>query len=548
MTRPDPHPPARLQLAHITKRYPAVVANSDVSMTVQPGEVHAVLGENGAGKSTLMKIIYGSVKPDEGTVMFNGQPVHIRNPQEARVLGISMVFQHFSLFDTLTVAENVWLGLDKSLSLAEVTQRITAKASEYGLDIDPARPVHTLSVGEMQRVEIIRSLLTNPQLLILDEPTSVLTPQAVEKLFVVLKKLASEGCSILYISHKLHEIRELCSACTVLRGGKVTGVCNPQEESNASLSRLMIGAEPPELEHRALKAGDTVLRVNGLTLPREDQFGVDLEAISLQVRAGEVVGIAGVSGNGQKELLYALSGEDTRADAPMIEVLGRDVARFGPGRRRAYGVHFVPEERLGRGAVPTLGLAHNLLLTRREALGRSGWINVKALQAQASEIIRRFNVKAGGPNAAARSLSGGNLQKFIVGREIEANPKLLIVSQPTWGVDVGASAQIRGEILALRDAGCAVLVVSEELDELFEICDRLYVIAKGRLSPSVDRARATVPQIGEWMSGLWDTTSGHPEPFDELRTGSVEGLAGASTGSARTGLAGTATGGHHVQA
>jgi general nucleoside transport system ATP-binding protein len=504
-------PPAgtapRLQLAHITKRYPAVVANSDVSLTVLPGETHAVLGENGAGKSTLMKIIYGSVKPDEGTVMFNGQPVHIRNPQEARALGIAMVFQHFSLFDTLTVAENVWLGLDKSLSLDEVSKRITAKASEYGLDIDPLRPVHTLSVGEMQRVEIIRSLLTNPQLLILDEPTSVLTPQAVEKLFVVLKKLSSEGCSILYISHKLHEIRELCTACTVLRGGKVTGVCNPQQESNASLSRLMIGAEPPALEHRELKAGDAVLRVNALTLSREDQFGVDLEAISLQVRAGEVVGIAGVSGNGQKELLYALSGEDTRADAPMIELLGRDVARFGPGKRRALGLHFVPEERLGRGAVPSLGLAHNLLLTRNEALGKSGWIQVKTLQSQAAEIIRRFNVKAGGPNAAAKSLSGGNLQKFIVGREIEANPKLLIVSQPTWGVDVGAAAQIRGEILALRDAGCAVLVVSEELDELFEICDRLYVIAKGRLSPSIDRAKATVPQIGEWMSGLWDSAS-----------------------------------------
>ena len=545
MTQPDPHPPARLQLAHITKRYPAVVANSDVSLTVQPGETHAVLGENGAGKSTLMKIIYGSVKPDEGTVMFNGQPVHIRNPQEARALGISMVFQHFSLFDTLTVAENVWLGLDKSLSLAEVTQRITAKAGEYGLDIDPARPVHTLSVGEMQRVEIIRSLLTNPQLLILDEPTSVLTPQAVDKLFVVLKKLASEGCSILYISHKLHEIRELCTACTVLRGGKVTGVCNPQEESNASLSRLMIGAEPPELEHRELKAGDTVLKVNALTLPREDQFGVDLDRISLQVRAGEVVGIAGVSGNGQKELLYALSGEDTRADAPMIEVLGREVARFGPRRRRADGVHFVPEERLGRGAVPTLSLAHNLLLTRGEALGRSGWINVKALQAQADEIIRRFNVKAGGPNAAAKSLSGGNLQKFIVGREIEANPKLLIVSQPTWGVDVGASAQIRGEILALRDAGCAVLVVSEELDELFEICDRLYVIAKGRLSPSVDRARATVPQIGEWMSGLWDESSGRAEP--------VEAFADADAATGRqaqdkTGSARPVSGGHHAQA
>ena len=498
------HTAHRLQLTGITKRYPGVVANNGVSLTVQPGEIHAVLGENGAGKSTLMKIIYGAVKPDEGAVLFNGQPVHIRNPQMARALGISMVFQHFSLFDTLTVAENVWLGLDKSLSLAEVAASIRAKGDEYGLPIDPERPVHTLSVGEMQRVEIIRALLTNPQLLILDEPTSVLTPQAVEKLFLTLKQLASEGCSILYISHKLHEIRALCTACTVLRGGQVTGVCDPREESNASLSRLMIGAEPPELEHRPLHAGEAVLRVNGLTLASDDPFGTALADIALTVRAGEVVGIAGVSGNGQGELLRALSGEDTRAPAGSVLLGAQDVARLGPGRRRALGLHFVPEERLGRGAVPTLSLAQNLLLSRRDAVGPLGWVRVGALKAQAQAIIARYQVKANGPGAAAKSLSGGNLQKFIVGREIEANPKLLIVSQPTWGVDVGASAQIRGAILALRDAGCAVLVVSEELEELFEISDRLHVIAKGRLSPSLDRADATVERIGEWMSGLWD--------------------------------------------
>jgi general nucleoside transport system ATP-binding protein len=494
----------RLALAHITKRYPAVVANDDVSLSVQPGETHAVLGENGAGKSTLMKIIYGSVKPDQGNVQWNGQPVQIRNPQEARALGISMVFQHFSLFDTLTVAENVWLGLEKSLTLQQVTQSITAKATEYGLDIDPERPVHTLSVGEMQRVEIIRALLTHPKLLILDEPTSVLTPQAVEKLFVVLKKLAAQGCSILYISHKLHEIRELCTACTVLRAGQVTGVCDPRQETNASLSRMMIGAEPPALEHHERKPGEIVLNVNDLRLPREDQFGVDLDGITLHVRAGEVVGIAGVSGNGQRELMYALSGEDVRAQPRAIEVFGQAVGRMGPARRRALGVHFVPEERLGRGAVPALDLAHNLMLTRSEAIRPSGWIDVKLLQQQAEQILRRFNVKAGGPRADARSLSGGNLQKFIVGREIDAAPRLLIVSQPTWGVDVGAAAQIRAEILALRDAGCAVLLVSEELEELFEICDRLHVIAKGRLSPSIDRARATVSLMGEWMSGLWE--------------------------------------------
>jgi general nucleoside transport system ATP-binding protein len=501
----------RLQLTGITKAYPGVVANSDVSLTVLPGQTHAVLGENGAGKSTLMKIIYGSVKPDAGQVLFNGKLANIRNPKEARALGISMVFQHFNLFDTITVAENVWLGLDKAQSLVQVTASITAKAAEYGLDIDPSRPVHTLSVGEMQRVEIIRALLTSPQLLILDEPTSVLTPQAVEKLFVVLKKLASEGCSILYISHKLHEIRELCNACTVLRGGKVTGVCNPSEESNASLSRLMIGAEPPLLKRNARTAGASVMQVIGLSLEREDQFGVDLKDIHLQVRAGEVVGIAGVSGNGQKELLYALSGEDCRAPIGSIHMGDVDVSHTHPGGRRKLGLHFVPEERLGRGAVPTLSLAHNMLLTRTESISipqfAGGWIRVRQLEDHAARIIKAFNVKANGPTAAARSLSGGNLQKFIVGREIDAAPKLFIVSQPTWGVDVGAAAQIRGEILALRDAGCAVLVVSEELDELFEVCDRLHVIAHGKLSPSVPIAEARVEKIGEWMSGLWEGES-----------------------------------------
>ncbi|WP_332814250.1 ABC transporter ATP-binding protein [Ramlibacter sp.] len=497
-------PAARLQLQDITKRYPAVVANDGISLSVRPGQAHAVLGENGAGKSTLMKIIYGSVKPDAGQIVWNGRPVQVRNPQEARALGISMVFQHFSLFDTLTVAENVWLGLGRGLKLAEVARRIEAKAAEYGLPIDPSRPVHTLSVGEMQRVEIIRALLTDPQLLILDEPTSVLTPQAVEKLFVVLRQLVAEGCSILYISHKLHEIRALCDACTVLRAGRVTGECDPREESNASLSRMMIGAEPPELEHHDRQPGEVVLQVQGLALKRESPFGIDLEGVGFEVRAGEVVGIAGVSGNGQRELLYALSGEDRRARPDAIRLGGQPAGRLGPSHRRHLGLHFVPEERLGRGAVPSLGLAHNLMLTRTDAVGRSGWVDVQALRRQAADIIRRFNVKAGGPDAAAQSLSGGNLQKFIVGREIDARPKLLVISQPTWGVDVGAAAQIRSEILALRDAGCAVLVVSEELEELFEVSDRLHVIAKGRLSPSLPRAQATVQKIGEWMSGLWD--------------------------------------------
>jgi simple sugar transport system ATP-binding protein len=495
--------PVLLELRSISKRYPAVLANDQISLQVRPGEIHAILGENGAGKSTLMKIIYGSVQPDQGEIRFNGQLVHIRNPQKARALGISMVFQHFSLFDTLTVAQNVWLGLDKSLSLAEVTSRIRDKASAYGLDLEPERPVHTLSAGEMQRVEIIRALLCEPRLLILDEPTSVLTPQAVHKLFAVLRQLVAEGCSIIYISHKLHEIRSLCTSCTVLRAGKVTGECDPREQTNASLSLMMIGSEPSALVHRERKRGERVLEVNQLSLQRLDPFGMVLSSVDLQVHQGEIVGIAGVSGNGQRELLYALSGEDVRATPDSIRLAGQAVGDQGPAQRRALGLHFVPDERLGRGAVPSLSLAHNLLLTRSEAISNAGWIDMYALAAQARTIIAKYQIKTSGPQAAAQTLSGGNLQKFIVGREIDAAPLVLIVSQPTWGVDVGSAAQIRAALVGLRDAGCAVLVVSEELDELFELCDRMHVMAQGRMSPSLTREQATVAKIGSWMSGLW---------------------------------------------
>jgi general nucleoside transport system ATP-binding protein len=494
--------PTRLTLTNITKRYPAALANDDISMSVAAGQIHAVLGENGAGKSTLMKIIYGATRPDSGVMRFDGEVVQIANPQAARALGISMVFQHFSLFDTLSVAENVWLGLDKSFSLKDVTKQITQKATAYGLDVDPLRPVHTLAVGERQRVEIIRALLTNPKLLILDEPTSVLTPQAVEKLFVVLRQLASEGCTILYISHKLDEIRALCDSCTVLRGGRVTGECVPANESNASLSRMMIGFEPAPLARAAMQTGESRLLMHNFSKPKSDPFGVDLNAVNLDVRAGEIVGIAGVSGNGQKELLTAIS---TRK-------FNTKPHKHGDPN---YRLHVVPEERLGCGAVPSMSLADNLLLTRSEAVTKRfgfDWITPTKLHAQAKRIIEAFNVKAGseslgrgnGSTALAQSLSGGNLQKFIVGREMDAQPEVLVVAQPTWGVDVGAAAQIRNELLALRSKGCAVLVISDELDELFEVCDRLHVIAKGRLSPSINASQATPSLVGEWMSGLWN--------------------------------------------
>lgn len=497
------HSTPRLQLSNITKAYPGVVANDAVSLQVQAGEVHAILGENGAGKSTLMKIIYGATQPDNGSISIDGQTIALSSPQQARALGIAMVFQHFNVFETLTVAENIWLGLDGKHSLAEVSAMIVEKAAAYGLDITPQRPVHTLSVGEMQRVEIIRALLTNPRLLILDEPTSVLTPQAVQSLFAVLRQLASEGCSILYISHKLHEIRDLCHHCTVLRAGKVTGTCIPQRESNASLSRMMIGSEPQSLPEHSRALGDIVLAVQQLNLPSLDPFGVALHDVAFHIRAGEVVGLAGVSGNGQAELLQVLSGEDCRASKNSIRLCQQPVGHSNPAARRKLGLHFVPEERLGRGAVPDLSLQHNLLLTRTETVAKSGWINTQALKQQALQLIERFGVRTQNETTTARALSGGNLQKFIVGREIGAQPKLLILSQPTWGVDVGAAAQIHKEVLMLCNAGCAVLLVSEELDELFALCDRLMVIARGRVSPSIDIADASVEQIGLWMGGQW---------------------------------------------
>jgi simple sugar transport system ATP-binding protein len=500
--------PARLQLTGISKQYPAVKANDGVSLTVAPGQIHAVLGENGAGKSTLMKIIYGAVQPDAGQVLWNGQPIALKSPAQARALGISMVYQHFSLFDTLSAAENIWLGLDKGASLAELTERISAVAQSYGLEVDPQRPVHSLSVGERQRVEIVRALLTEPKLLILDEPTSVLTPRAVDKLFITLRQLAAQGCSILYISHKLDEIRALCDHCTVLRAGRVTGEVDPRTQSNSELSRLMIGAEPPPLQRLPNKAGALALSLRRLSLAKAEPFGTTLVDIELNLHAGEIVGVAGVSGNGQQELMAALSGEDPRGQPGSVHLFGQDIARSSPRKRRRLGLHFVPEERLGRGAVPSLSLAQNTLLTRTDSVTSWGWLRTAQVQRLAEHLIARFSVRAGGAGAAARSLSGGNLQKFIVGREIDAAPKVLIIAQPTWGVDVGAAAQIRGELLKLRDAGCAVLVLSEELDELFEVSDRMVVMAQGRLSPAVPVLEASRAMIGEWMSGLWNSKAG----------------------------------------
>ncbi|PKU24410.1 ABC transporter ATP-binding protein [Telmatospirillum siberiense] len=495
----------RLALRDISKRFQSVVANDHISFSVAPGQVHALLGENGAGKSTLVKIIYGVLQADEGQILWDGRPVTIDSPHQARGQGIGMVFQHFSLFEAMTVLENIALGIDNAPDLKELADRIVTVSRKYGLPLDPSREIHTLSVGERQRVEIVRCLLQNPKLLIMDEPTSVLTPQEVERLFVTLRQLSDEGCSILYISHKLQEIKDLCHHATVLRGGRVVGECDPAVETARGMAQLMIGSELKQLVRRAGSvSAEPRLIVENLTVPSTLAFGIDLKGISFEVGAGEIFGIAGVAGNGQNELTQALAGETTLHRPSTIRLDGKAIGHLGAEQRRMHGLCSVPEERSGHASVPEMSLAANTLLTARNRLGlaRQGFIQPTEAQDYAQRVIDEFAVKAAGPSANAATLSGGNLQKFIVGREVLQSPEVLIIAQPTWGVDAGAAATIHQALFKLAQNGTAIVVVSQDLDELLVVTDRLAVINLGTLSPSIATAEASVEQIGLLMGGL----------------------------------------------
>ena len=507
---------SRLELDGITKRFPGVVANDGVSFRVAPGEIHALLGENGAGKSTLVKMIYGVLQPDAGRIRWEGKDVRVESPHFARRLGVGMVFQHFSLFEALSVEENVALGLEGDIPRRELGARIREVSQDYGLPLDPRRHVHSLSVGERQRIEIVRCLLQNPRLLIMDEPTSVLTPQEVERLFLTLRQLAKEGCSILYISHKLHEIKALCHAATILRGGKVVGTCDPAQETAASMANLMVGASivPPSRPERRL-VRKPVLEVDGLSLRSDEPFGTHLEGVRLEVRQGEILGIAGVAGNGQAELLAVLAGERAAPDRA-VRLDGQPIGRLGPRQRRRLGLCYIPEERNGHAAVPDLSLADNALLSAldRKGLAPRGLLRGGAARRYAEEVIQAFGVKANGPSALASSLSGGNLQKFICGREILQDPRVIVAAQPTWGVDAGAAVTIHKALLRLAEAGVAVLVLSQDLDELLALTDRLVVINGGRLSRPLVTAEATTEAIGPLMGGLHDAAGTAGETAD----------------------------------
>ncbi|SNT76581.1 ABC transporter ATP-binding protein [Paracoccus seriniphilus] len=486
----------------IGKSYPGVRANDDVSFQISRGEIHALLGENGAGKSTLVKMIYGLVRPDDGHMMLSGQPHAPSDPRAARGAGVAMVFQHFSLFDALTVAENIALGMENPPARRELAARISSVSHEFGLPLNPGRRVASLSAGERQRVEIIRCLLQDPRLLIMDEPTSVLTPQEAELLFATLRKLAAQGTAILYISHKLEEIRSHCDRATILRHGKVVDSCNPRDHSASELAAMMVGGEMRRIDRSGRQAGEILLEVEDLSLPAPDAESTALKSLSLTLRAGEILGIGGVAGNGQEELLSALSGE-RRSPHGAIRLEGRDLGHLGPQARRAAGLLAAPEDRLGHAAVPDFSLTENTLLTAatRRKLVHGGLIDKSAARDYAKQVIAEFDVRTPGPGTAARALSGGNLQKFVIGREVMQAPSVLIVNQPTWGVDAGAAASVRQALLDLARDGAGVIVISQDLDELLELSDRFCALNEGKLSPPVPTEGLSLEQIGLMLGG-----------------------------------------------
>ncbi|MFK7942648.1 MAG: ABC transporter ATP-binding protein [Paracoccaceae bacterium] len=486
----------------LTKRFGTFAANEDVSLTIRPGERHALLGENGAGKSTLVKMLYGILQPSAGEIRWKGTPVRIPNPATARAMGIGMVFQHFSLFEALTVAENIGLALPP-----EQTDRLAARIAEisvaYGLAVDPDRPVHTLSVGEKQRVEIIRCLLQSPELIIMDEPTSVLTPQEADALFVTLNRLAEDGCAVLYISHKLEEVRALCDTATVLRRAQVVSNCDPKTESARSLAEMMVGTHLGQTQRENLpERGPARLEIDRLSLPAPTPQARALRDVSLTVRGGEIVGIAGVAGEGQDELMAALIGE-RRSGPDTVRIDGIAMGHRGPTARRRAGAAFVPEERNGHAAVGDLSLSGNVLLShhRAEGLSPMGFLSFKRARDWARRVRDGFDVRSADQDPVAGALSGGNLQKFVVGREILRAPAVLVVSQPTWGVDAGAAMTIRQALLDLARQGSAVLVLSQDLEELFEIADYMSVINNGRLSKPEPNNQMTPDRIGLLMAG-----------------------------------------------
>lgn len=494
---------ALLSIESITKSYPGVIANDNVNINIKFNEIHALLGENGAGKSTLVKLIYGLIKPDDGSMTLSGNNYSPNEPRDARKNGVAMVFQHFSLFQALSVAENIALGMETPPPINDLSKKIKDISNEYGLPIDPEVLVEQLSAGEQQRVEIIRCLLQNPKLLIMDEPTSVLTPNEIKILFNTLRKLKAEGTSILYISHKLEEIRTLCDNATILRNGKNVGQCFPKTEPVRNIAEMMVGEKLTEPKKGSTVTNVLAMQVKNLNWFPNDLSNKQLKQINLSVNKGEILGIGGVAGNGQDELTSVLSGE-LPSDKNAITLFGEPIGDLDINKRRLMGILTAPEERLGHAAIPGMNLIENTNLTahhKESLVGKDGIINWNKTKNLTSQIIESFDVRTPNNEASAGSLSGGNLQKFVIGREILQGPTVFIVNQPTWGVDAAAANSIHQAILDLASTGSAIVLISQDLDELIAVSDSFAAINAGRLSKKIDTSGLTVDEIGLMIGG-----------------------------------------------
>ena len=496
-----------LEMRGITKRFPGVLANDRVDFDVKFGEVHALLGENGAGKSTLMKILYGMYHPDEGEILLNGKPVTITSPTDAINLGIGMIHQHFMLVQTLTVAENVALGLPSSrgllTDLERVSKRILELADIYGLKIDPEAYIWQLSVGQQQRVEIIKALYRGAALLILDEPTAVLTPQEVDELFIIMRQMVRDGYALIFISHKLHEVVEISNRVTVLRDGRKIGTRPTSEMSKQELANWMVGREVGFAPDRGVvQRGGVRLELENITCG-SDRGTPGLRDVSLAVHSGEILGIAGVSGNGQRELAEVITGLRKNTSG-RVRLEGEDVTSFPAAALTDRMLSYIPEERMRDGMIREFTVAENLILREhlKEPFSRSGFLNLRDISSHADQLIMRFRVKTPSRDTLAKNLSGGNIQKVVLAREISRSPRVIVAAQPSRGLDIGATEYVRQQLIEQRRQGVAILLISEDLDEILALSDRIAVIYEGQIMDIVPREHATPEKLGLLMAGV----------------------------------------------
>ena len=498
-----------IEMLNITKRFPGIVANDNITLQLKKGEIHALLGENGAGKSTLMSVLFGLYQPEDGVIKKDGQVVEIRDPNDANALGIGMVHQHFKLVECFTVLDNIIMGVEPCkygfLQKAEAREKVVALSEKYGLHVDPDALVEDITVGMQQRTEILKMLYRENEILIFDEPTAVLTPQEIEELMQIMRNLAAEGKSILFISHKLNEIMSVADRCSVLRKGKYIGTVNIKDTTREELSRMMVGRDVEFVVHKEpAKPGKTILEVEGLTVASKTHSNNAVKGVSFTVRAGEIVCIAGIDGNGQTELVYGLAGLEPLKGGK-ITLEGQDITHAPIRKRSILGMSHIPEDRHKHGLVLDYTLEDNMVLQRYfepEFVSKAGFLKRKAIREYANRLIEQYDVRSGqGPVTVARSMSGGNQQKAIVAREIDKDPELLIAVQPTRGLDVGAIEYIHKQIVAQRDAGKGVLLVSLELDEVMALSDRILVMYEGEIVGELDPKTTTVEELGLYMAG-----------------------------------------------